>query len=113
MDEGEGALIGFLAGLAVAAGGAIKDAPYEGFKEKTFWRSPLIGAFWGAVLARRYRLKPFPLFLSTIGLERATVELYKLYRAEVKKDYTPGKFIHGEWGVPVGGVGGEGDVWRW
>ena len=110
MDKVEGAVIGFLAGLAVAMGGAVKDAPYEGFKEKTFWRSPLVGAFWGAVLAGRYGLKPFPLFLSTIGLERATVEIYKLYRAEVKKDYIPGKFIHGEWGVPVGGPGGERDV---
>ncbi|MCD6524263.1 MAG: hypothetical protein J7K48_04615 [Thermococcus sp.] len=100
-EEMDGALVGFLAGMAVAMGGAIKDAPYEGFKAKTFWRSPLIGAFWGSWLSKKYSLEPIPLFLATIGLERATVEAYKLYRATVKKNYVPGKFIYGEWGVPV------------
>ena len=97
-----GAVIGGLAGLAVAFGGAIKDAPYEGFKGKTFWRSPIIGAFWGHLLEEKYKLDNVPLFFATIGLERATVEAYKLFRALVKKDYIPGKFVYGEWGLPVG-----------
>ena len=95
-----GAIIGFLAGLAVAIGGAIKDAPYEGFKNSTFWRSPFIGMIEGAIIGEHYPNLPEPLmFFIVIGIERLTVELYKLNRA-MTTGYTPGKFIYGEWGIP-------------
>jgi hypothetical protein len=88
--------IGFLAGMIVAIGGAVKDAPEEGFKPSTFIRSPLIGAIECPILAA---LIPnahwFLLFLSVIGIERITIEIYKLFRAK-----KPGKFDHGEWGTP-------------
>ena len=102
MDEAKkGAVIGFLAGLAVALGGAIKDAPYEGFDVMTFIRSPVIGAMEGAILYERCADLPGTVgFFTVIGLERLTVELYKLYRAATS-GYKPGKFEHGEWGVPM------------
>ena len=40
-------LAGLLAGLICACGGAIKDAPYEGFDGPTFLRSPIVGTFCG------------------------------------------------------------------
>ena len=99
MDYFEAGLTGFLAGLCVACGGSIKDAPYEGFKSFTFLRSPVIGLFAGLILYHLFRIKNFVvLFLAVIGLERVIVELFKLYRA-VTKGYKPGKFIFGEWGI--------------
>lgn len=92
-DMVKGAIIGFTAGLAVAIGGAIKDAPMEGFKPFTFIRSPIIGMIEGTVI--QLVAKPaLPItFLATIGTERITVESWKLIRGSV-----PGKFKNGEWG---------------
>ncbi len=97
----EDALVGFLAGLAVALGGALKDAPYEGFDWKTFLRSPIIGALEAPILAHYFPDADKALiFLSTIGIERLTIELYKVIRAQQAK-YIPGKFTTvGEWGNP-------------
>jgi len=98
MDRG--LTIGFLAGLAVACGGAIKDAPYEGFKPLTFIRSPIVGAIVGYILNKIYpRLPSEILFLASIAGERIVVEGYKLIRA-LQKKYKPKKFEIGEWGVP-------------
>ena len=90
---------GFLGGLLVALGGALKDAPYEGFDPATFWRSPVIGSFWGVVLGEAFRGASYPLIgLSTIGLERVTVEAMKVGRARIGA-YVPSKFTEvGEWG---------------
>lgn len=88
-----GLLVGAAAGLAVAIGGAVKDGPHEGFKPLTFARSPVIGMVVGAFMPP---LGIPAVFLATIGVERATVESYKLLRAKV-----PGKFTYGEWGVPL------------
>jgi len=96
----KGAVIGGLAGLAVAIGGAIKDAPYEGFEVKKFIRSPIIGAIAGAILYSKFPdLHPAVGFTSVIGIERIVVEMYKLIRA-LRKEYVPMKFIYGEWGIP-------------
>lgn len=87
-------LAGFLAGWLCAFGGAIKDAPYEGFKPVVFVRSPIVGLFCGAAtwfLTDRFIVA----FLCAGYLERITVEAWKLYRAKA-----PGKFLVGEWGVP-------------
>ncbi len=88
-----GAGVGFLAGLAVAVGGAIKDSPNEGFKILTFIRSPIVGLVEGAILQPVFRANPVLTFFGTIGTERLTVESYKLLRAQV-----PVKFVYGEWG---------------
>lgn len=88
--------IGFVAGTIIGIGGGVKDAPYEGFRIKTFIRSPIIGALSCAVLGI---LIPnahwFLLFLGTVGVERITIEIYKLLRSK-----QPGKFENGEWGTP-------------
>ena len=91
---------GLLAGLASAVGGAIKDAPYEGFEGIKFIRSPIIGAVEAPILAHFLKIESPPvLFLSTLAAERITVESYKLARA-VYGGYMPMKFIYGEWGIP-------------
>ena len=95
----KGAAIGFLAGLAVAIGGAIKDTPYEGFKPSKFARSPIVGAAVGWIIDEAYDLPAPILFLSSIAGERIVVEAYKLMRA-ITKGYKPLKFTGGEWGVP-------------
>ena len=95
------AVIGALAGTLVAIGGATKDAPYEGFKMKTFLRSPIIGAVVTPILGAYVpNLPPLILALSTIAVERASVEAYKLYR-QSRGEYIPSKFIYGEWGHPL------------
>ena len=89
----EGAIVGFFSGLAVATGGAIKDAPYEGFETLKFFRSPIIATVEGAIQkATIPNLNDVILFFSTIGTERLTVESYKVLRAHM-----PMKFKYGEW----------------
>lgn len=88
--------IGFFSGLLVAIGGAIKDAPYEGFELVRFVRSPIIGAIEAPIISKAFK-EPHPVLLgmATIATERMTVETYKLIRAKM-----PVKFSVGEWGVP-------------
>ena len=87
-------LAGLLAGSMSACGGAIKDAPYEGFKLATFFRSPIVGLLCGLITYSFTR--NFVIAACCAGyLERIIVEGWKLLR--VKK---PGKFDYGEWGVP-------------
>ena len=96
----ESVAIGGASGLAVAIGGAIKDAPYEGFDLATFVRSPIIGAVEGPILDRVFKSpNGWLLALATIATERITTESYKLIRAQ-KTLKAPGKFYYGEWGVP-------------
>ena len=90
-----GVAVGFLSGLAVALGGAIKDSPYEGFDPVKFMRSPIIGAIEGGAINSVIQLHPEILFLSVIGAERITTETYKLLRAKM-----PMKFKYGEWNIP-------------
>lgn len=86
------------AGTIVALGGAIKDAPYEGFETPKFLRSPIIAGIEGVVLEQIFpEADPILLALSTIATERLTVEAYKVYRA-FKGQYKPAKFTVGEWG---------------
>jgi hypothetical protein len=94
----EGSIVGFFSGLAVAIGGAIKDAPYEGFDMLKFFRSPTVALVEGAAQkAFIPDLNDTILFFSTIGTERLTVETYKVLRAHM-----PMKFHYGEWGIPKG-----------
>ena len=87
--------IGFASGSAVAVGGAIKDAPYEGFDTIRFIRSPVIGAVVGLVTGRLLTNNPLLIFLIVIAIERIITESYKLGRGNM-----PGKFGYGEWGKP-------------
>lgn len=91
----DGLMIGALAGVLVGLAGARKDAPYEGFKIETFWRSPVVGAVAGVLVAHSVKSDKKGLFLGSIAVERMIVEGYKLLRAQ-----KPGKFEFGEWGIP-------------
>ena len=92
--------IGAASGFAVAVGGAVKDAPFEGFDLATFIRSPLIGALEAPILDKVFKSpNGWLLALATIATERITTETYKLIRAQTTLK-PPGKFIVGEWGVP-------------
>ena len=85
---------GFLAGLLCALGGTVKDAPYEGFKPRSFVRSPIVGTLAGAVSF--FLTRDFFLALAFSGyVERCCVEGWKIMRAK-----RPGKFDNGEWGKP-------------
>lgn len=89
-------IIGLLAGTAVALGGAIKDSRYEGFDMFTFIRSPIIGAIEGMALGS-ITSNPNPLLLlfAIIGIERLTIETWKVFRGGM-----PMKHRYGEWGRP-------------
>ena len=101
MNLATSVIVGGLAGVAVAACGAAKDAPYEGFSASKFMRSPIIGAVEAPIIASLFPHVAIPLiFLSTIATERLTVEVYKLMRAK-SGEYIPGKFINGEWGIEL------------
>lgn len=96
VDKLQGIIIGFISGLAVAIGGAIKDAPYEGFDPVKFIRSPAIGTVEGLIIVYVVpKINPYVLFFTVIGTERVTTETYKIIRAKI-----PGKFLNGEWGIP-------------
>ncbi len=78
---------GVIAGLLTALGGAVKDAPYEGFKPATFMRSILVGA--GTGLASSLVTGNFYVALAVSGyLERVMVEGFKILRQR-----KPGKFL--------------------
>lgn len=73
-----GALIGLLAGLIVATGGALKDSPSEGFEFDKFLRSPIVGLVGGWFLvgiSSRMDL----LLMACIGFDRVVLEGYKAY----------------------------------
>lgn len=81
-------ITGFLTGMFICSGGAYKDAPFEGFDPRKFFRSAIVLA---AVSPLIYLLGPIKLgFLiySFGGLERLLVEYYKSYVVHS----VPGKF---------------------
>lgn len=72
-------------GLYTSAWGAFKDAPYEGFRPRTFPRSVLFSGSIALLLAcsphgigeRFLALPLFHVFLAVMGLERMVTEIYK------------------------------------
>ena len=72
------ALAGLVVGMLIAAGGAWKDAPKEGFDIVKFFRSPGMTVLYACLLAQitsNYLL----IAVAAIGYERATAETYKTF----------------------------------
>lgn len=84
------ALAGLGFGLVVAIIGAWKDSRWEPFRWGSFFRSPILGAFWALMLGILYHQQPILLVaLAAMSLERVSVELWKgLLRRR------PSKFNH-------------------
>ncbi len=71
-------LTGFCFGLVVAIIGAWKDSRWEPFRWGSFFRSPVLGAFWAFVLSFPCQRQPVLLVaLAAMSLERVSVELWK------------------------------------
>lgn len=72
------ALAGLVVGMLIAAGGAWKDAPKEGFDIVKFFRSPGMTILYACLLAQ---ITPNYLLIAVaaIGYERATAETYKTF----------------------------------
>ncbi len=71
-------VVGSAGGWISAFGGAMKDAPHEGFELLKFFRSPVIAAIYGTLLAfltTSYLL----VFLGAIGYTVGTTETYKTF----------------------------------
>lgn len=73
-----GLIVGLIGGTLSAAGGAIKDSQFEGFRFKKFIRSPIVGMLGGVILVR-FTNNPLLLLLNVTGFERVVVELYKTF----------------------------------
>lgn len=85
-------IIGSAYGGAVALLGIIKDCRYEKFNPVKFIRSPLVATAWTFILAHHYpHLPVYLLGLTSISLERITVEVFKAIRS-LEGKYKPGKF---------------------
>lgn len=78
-----------LAALLPGIGGALKDAPYEGFDRLKFFRSPIVILIVGIVLKRLFpNLEDKYFLLSLWGAERIISECYK----KIINGHVPGKF---------------------
>jgi len=79
-----------VSGLFTASWGAYKDAPLEGFSQKSFWRSMAFSVGILGVL-RSLALAPlgvFRLFFVVMGIERIAIEIYKpCFRREDQGKY--------------------------
>ncbi len=76
------------AGGICAVGGAWKDAPCEGFQLLKFFRSPLIAAARGALLAL-FSTDLVAVGFGALGYSIATIETHKKF---LSSDSAPGKF---------------------
>ncbi len=84
-----GLLLGLLAGLVTGFGGMLKDAPYEGFHLKKFFRSPIIAIVIGIILEHSFPLTHnMVVLLAIFGGERIVSEFYK----KILMGRIPGKF---------------------
>lgn len=77
--------VGFLAGLHTSTWGMYKDAPYEGFSYPRYFRSAVVGACVGPILApfAGVDLRTAPGMIVFFGLcyvcERGIIEFYKTF----------------------------------
>lgn len=78
-------IIGLLAGAHSSTWGMYKDAPYEGFTYRKYFRSILLSGFLAIIIwfitridvSKAYNI--FVLFGFTYGIERAILEFYKTF----------------------------------
>ncbi len=88
------ALIGSLGGWVSAFGGAWKDAPFEGFEIRKFFRSPVIAGAW-ALLLFSFVPSLALVGLAALGFTIATLETYKtFYHADKPRGKFAGKPVH-------------------
>lgn len=87
-------IIGLLAGVHSSTWGMYKDAPYEGFTYRKYFRSIVLSGFLAVVIwvitkidvSKAYNI--FVLFGFTYGIERAILEFYKTFlRSEDQSKY--------------------------
>jgi hypothetical protein len=71
-------LIGSVGGWLSALGGALKDAPIEGFETFKFFRSPVLTLAW-ALVAACFTTKYLFVVLCGLGYTVATIETYKTF----------------------------------
>ena len=85
-------VVGFLIGLATAFLGQYKDTKFEPFETKKFFRSPIIGAFYGILGAKIFPKNKSKLLLAGFvsTSERITMESWKALNG-----VDPGKFTWG------------------
>jgi hypothetical protein len=79
---------GGLSGWLIAAGGAWKDAPIEGFSPWKFLRSPLVATAWACLLLPATH-EWLPLALAAGGLSVLSIETWKAFLTGGRP---PGKF---------------------
>lgn len=93
ISTGDGIVIGALVGLITGMLGAYKDTTFEGFRDQTFWRSPVIASVYGAIGANIFKDNKSKLLLAGFAstAERITVETWKALSGKM-----PGKFTWGE-----------------
>jgi hypothetical protein len=87
-------IIGLLAGVHSSTWGMYKDAPYEGFTYRKYFRSIVLSGFLAVIIwvitkidvSKAYNI--FVLFGFTYGIERAILEFYKTFlRSEDQSKY--------------------------
>jgi hypothetical protein len=87
-------IIGLTAGAHSSTWGMYKDAPYEGFTYRKYFRSIMLSGFMGVLIwivtqldvSKAYNI--FVLFGFTYGIERAILEFYKTFlRSEDQSKY--------------------------
>lgn len=95
----KGLLVGFLAGLATAILGAYKDTTFEEFNKRTFWRSPIIAALYGALGASLFPENESKLLLATFAStsERITVETWKAVTNQPPAKFSWGSELDKGW----------------
>lgn len=81
-------VVGFLTGMFICSGGAYKDAPFEGFEPRKFFRSAIVLALTSPLIYLLRSLELGFLIYTYGGLERLLVEYYKSYLMRS----VPGKF---------------------
>jgi hypothetical protein len=78
LDSNRPILWAVLGGTGIAVGGALKDAPFEGFRPLTFLRSPIVAAALGLLVIRQTS-DSYTVMLASMGGERIAVEAWKTF----------------------------------
>lgn len=84
-----GLLGGLMAGTLVASGGALLDSAWEGFSTKKFFRSVIVGGYWGVIFSYQSSSLPLVVF-GCFGMDRMSIEFYKTFIRKMRS----AKFKH-------------------